>query len=170
MVSLETRQVFCPSCRSGNTADQSGNGILGPTRSAQCYRVFLGRLASAVEIVVVVAIQGPSRFIFSHRHWSGLTCDRQRHEGRYDAKEACRKERRQVTCELSPGQPGAECRTGGTELMPGIDPAENEIGAPNPEVLRCEPHRGWHGCDPIESVDHCEQRQPIERKIGKRQK
>ena len=55
---------------------------------------------------------------------------------RDDAKEAGREEGGQVTCEFSPGQPGAECRTGGAELMPGIDPAENKIGTLGAEFLR----------------------------------
>ena len=68
------------------------------------------------------------------RHWFGLACNRQSHESRDDAKRACRDERRQVTCELSPGQPGAEGRASSTELMPGIDPAEHEIGALRPDI------------------------------------
>ena len=94
--------------------------------------------------------------LFSYRHLFGLACNRQRHKSRDDAKEAGREERRQVTCEFSPGQPGAECRTCGAELMPGIDPAEYKISALGAEFLRSELDRGWHGCDPIEPVDHRE--------------
>ena len=55
------------------------------------------------------------------------------------------------------------------QLMAGKDPAEHQVGALGAELLRGEPHGRRHGRDPVEPVEHREQRQAVEREIGERQ-
>ena len=88
---------------------------------------------------------------------------------RDDTKRAGDEECGQVARKHGSRQTGAERRRGGAELVAGKDPAEHQIGALGPEALRGQPHRRRHGGDPVEAVEHREQRQAVEREIGERQ-
>ncbi len=52
---------------------------------------------------------------------------------------------------------------------PAKDPAEHHAGAFRPEPIGGQFHGRRHGGDPVEAVEHGEQRQAVEREIGERQ-
>ena len=88
---------------------------------------------------------------------------------RDDAERAGDEERRQIGVEQRARQAGAERRAGGADLVAGKNPAEHHAGLFPAEAIGGEFHRRRHGGDPVEAVEHREQRQAVEREVGERQ-
>src|SRR5665213_1904245 len=79
------------------------------------------------------------------------------------AKEPRGKESRQIGVERSARQAGAECRGRSAELMAAENPAEHRPRLVASKALRRRLDHGWYGRDPVQPVEHREQRQAVER-------
>ncbi|CAG9187835.1 hypothetical protein BVI2075_100029 [Burkholderia vietnamiensis] len=88
--------------------------------------------------------------------------DPQHDERAHDAQPARDHRSNRVGAEARPQQPGAERREGRAELVAGDDPAEHDGRRRLAEHVGGEPHGRRHGRDPVEPVEHREQRQPEE--------
>src|SRR5215213_1866685 len=99
----------------------------------------------------------------------GLTLPfgKREHEGGGDdAESAGGEERREVGCEPRTRQAGPVGRARRAELVAGENPAEDEAGVLASEPRRSELHGRRHGGDPVEAVEHREQRQAEEGEIS----
>ena len=88
---------------------------------------------------------------------------------RDEAERTGDEEGREIRRIFRANQTSAERRTGGTNLVAGKHPPEHHAGLLRAEAVGRQFHGRRYGGDPIETVEHSEQRKAVEREIGEGQ-